>query len=126
MAVGSYGYRSLTEYNTAISSKWMIPDSKQVSYKIQGLSKFVAVIDDCAYVPRTFYTPAWYPKTVYNPHGGRKRYVGFNRLWYAGHVRWFSDPGCSWQAQVPNNDTAYGNGYSDASRNTWKIFDERE
>ena len=116
-ASSTYAYRSLNK--TLSSNLYSIPygPGRTPSYKIDLLGKFVAVIDACSNVPGTYSTT---PSNVHNPHGGKRKYSGFNRLWYGGHVKWFNDPTCIWQYECSSDNTYYGN-YTNTA---WRKYDE--
>ncbi len=107
---GGYAYRSLGGMNGSFlnNGKW----------NIDGLNNNVAVVD---FVQGPYHPdPAWRNYSHYNP----ERYIGINRLWYDGHAKWMYDPGASYMTQLPSNDAnTYSNTYTDASRNTWRLYD---
>jgi len=118
-AMISYSYRSLT---LGPFKKHQLPfgADNTANFSIDNLGGFVAVVDHCANIPGTV---AGVPQFRYNPHGDT-RYSGFNRLWYDGHAKWFSDPDVIWRTQLPGQDTKRSNSYADTNLNTWQLYDE--
>ncbi len=105
-----YSYRSLGGMNGTFLNKG--------TYRIDGLYANVAVVDSVRNPWSVLYDYRYYS------HGGSAGYTGINRLWFDGHVKWASDPGVAYTAQVPSASPGlYGNWYTDSSRNTWRVHE---
>jgi hypothetical protein len=110
MMTGSYAYRSLGS-NTIASTL------NNNNYDISFLGDRVAVIDGCEYVDGS---GGPFQRNYGFTHGNYK-YMGFNRLWYDGHAKWYDDQGAipSWLVGTGSTQ-ALGNYYNQAC---WNKYD---
>ncbi len=110
----SYSYRCLGNRNATLTLN-------RGSFIYSNLGKYVSVIDDCSNIAGTGTSAA--RKDVYS-HGA-SGYIGFNRLWYDGHAKWFNDPSIVW-SQVGGNSLSGSNSYpsnTGASGSAWTLYD---
>jgi prepilin-type N-terminal cleavage/methylation domain-containing protein len=114
-----------------LSSYCYLPDRNQTGvpsqyinyppvFNLERNARYVALIDSCSNIPGKIGDPNWYR----DPHSVGGRYVGFNRLWFAGQAEWFSDPDAVWVDNVPSFNSWYGNGYFNPPwYNPWRLYD---
>lgn len=111
----NYAYRALGGIGGYTKGKW----------DIALMAKYVATVDTCSNIYGD--TKAFVPIAGPNYSHGRAsgRYVGFNRLWYDGHAKWFNDNNKSWENLCAPyggliHDTGFGNVYSETM---WRLYD---
>jgi prepilin-type N-terminal cleavage/methylation domain-containing protein len=110
----TYGYRSLGGPNGYTKGKW----------DIALMAKYVATADVCQNI---YNNTKGYSLTRPNYSHGRAqgRYLGFNRLWYDGHAKWFDDANVAWEALcAPYGGLAHDTGFGNLNTETfWRLYD---